>query len=87
MKTYQLTISSPEGNLFKGEVGRLILRGAAGDLAVLAGHIPFITSITPGDVEIMMEDESIKKAHATGGLLTVDKEAVTVLTSGFTWVE
>ena len=43
MNTFPLTVASPDGKLFHGEAVQLTLRGSEGDLAVLAGHIPFIT--------------------------------------------
>ena len=45
MKTFKLIISSPEGNVFDGEATMLSLRGIEGELAVMAGHVPFITVI------------------------------------------
>ncbi len=85
MKTYKLIISSPDGTLFEGEVLRIILRGANGDLAVMAGHIPFITSVKPSDVKVLMEDETEKTGYAEGGLLTVAEEKVILLSSSFVW--
>ena len=43
MKSFRLTISSPDGNCFDGDAVFLSLRGSEGDLAVMAGHIPFIS--------------------------------------------
>ena len=85
MKTYLLTIASPDGKLFSGQVQRIILRGAEGDLAVMAGHMPFITSVKPCTCQIMMEDGEEKPAWIDGGLLTVDHHSVTLLTSVFRW--
>ena len=45
MKTFPLIISSPDGDLFQGDAEILILRGTEGDLAILAGHIPFVTAV------------------------------------------
>ena len=36
MNTYKLTIATPDGNRFQGEVMGLFVRGAEGDLAVCA---------------------------------------------------
>ena len=47
MNTFQLNISSPDGKIFEGAVARITVRGAEGDLAVMAGHVPFITSVRP----------------------------------------
>lgn len=86
MKTFLLNISSPDGSLFSGQVARITLRGAEGDLAVMAGHVPFITSVQAGDCLVHMEDGTVKNARTEGGLLTVTHDAVTLLTAAFQWV-
>ncbi|MBQ3817182.1 MAG: hypothetical protein II802_02785 [Clostridia bacterium] len=79
MNTFYLVISSPDGNLYSGDVQRIILRGAEGDLAVMAGHIPFITSVKPGECRITLENGEEKIAETSGGLLTVSSEKVTLI--------
>ena len=85
MKTYPLTVSSPDGNLFKGEVEQIILRGSEGDLAIMAGHIPFMTAVMPGACRIFLEDGTEKNAHTDGGLLSVASDSVTLLSESFRW--
>ena len=85
MNTFLLNISSPDGEIFSGQVARITVRGTEGDLAVMAGHVPFITSVKPGDCAVQLEDGSVKQAHTEGGLLTVTKETVTFLTSALDW--
>ena len=87
MRTYKLVISSPDGNVFEGEVLKITLRGANGDLAVMAGHIPFVTSVKPCDFKIEFEDETEKIAEVDGGILSVSKEQVTLLSGSFKWKE
>ena len=87
MKTFQLIVSSPDGNVFEREIAQLILRGANGDLAVMAGHIPFITPVKPGICRLFSEDGSETTAKTEGGLLTVSKDGVTLLSDSFQWVE
>ena len=87
MNTYKLTIATPDGNRFQEEAIGLFLRGAEGDLAVLAGHTPFITSVQAGRCRIHMPDDSEKVATLDGGLLTVSADAVTLLSGSFEWVE
>ena len=89
MNTYKLTVATPDGRVFQDMVTGLYLRGAEGDLAVLAGHIPFITSVQPGDCRIQLADEAdtMRLAHTDGGLLTVAADAVTLLSGSFRWVE
>ena len=86
MNTFKLVISSPDGNVFEGEIAQLILRGAGGDLAVMAGHIPFITPVKPGVCRLFAEDGSETVAKTAGGLLTVANEGTTLLSDSFEWV-
>ena len=85
MSTFKLVVSTPDGNKFKGDAVKLSLRGSEGDLAVLAGHIPFITSVKPCDCRIELEDGSEKVGHTEGGLLTVSNEWTTLLSGSFSW--
>ena len=87
MNTFLLTVASPDGNLFEGEVRVLFLRGAEGDLAILAGHIPFLTTIKPGPCKIECADGAVKRAHTEGGLLTVTEGGATLLAGSFRWDE
>ena len=87
MNTFKLTVATPDGNKFEGEVIGLFLRGAEGDLAVLAGHLPFITSVQAGQCRIHLPDDDEKSATVDGGLLTVTAEKVTLLSGSFAWDE
>ena len=86
MNTFLLNISSPDGKLYSGDVTGLVIRGVAGELMVLAGHIPFITNVKPGTrCALDMADGSTKEGTTDGGLLTVGKDEVTYLTAGIDW--
>ncbi len=87
MKTYTLKISSPDGDVFEGEVVSLMLRGAEGDLAVLSDHIPFITSVKAGGCKIELDDGTEKIGHTDGGILTVSDDAVTLLSGSFKFID
>ena len=82
MKTYLLNISSPDGKIFSGQVVSIILRGVEGEFAILADHIPFITSVVPGKCIIELEDGTVKDGQTEGGMITVGKDDVTFLTAG-----
>ena len=86
MKTFPLTISSPDGDLFRGEAEMLILRGTEGDLAVMAGHVPFVTAVEQNRCVVITE-EGRREGRIEGGLLTVNPDQVTVLTSALSWDE
>lgn len=87
MKTFTLKISSPEGDLFCGEAVKLSLRASEGDLAVMAGHIPFISSVKPCDCKIELEDGSERVGTTDGGLLNVELDKVMLLSGSFRWKE
>ena len=86
MKTFVLKISSPEGDVFCEEVVKLSVRGTEGDLAVMAGHIPFVSYVKPCDCKIELEDGEEKIGHTDGGVLTVSKEKVILLSGSFSWI-
>ena len=85
MKTFRLTISSPDGNIFVGDAVQLVARGVEGELAVLAGHIPFITSLKAGECRIELPDGEEKTAFSDGGILTVGSDSVVLLSGSFRW--
>ncbi|MBE6551447.1 MAG: F0F1 ATP synthase subunit epsilon [Ruminococcaceae bacterium] len=83
MNTFRLTVSSPDGNIFDGEVVKLDVRGVEGDLAVMAGHIPFVTYLVKAPCTIFLPDGTKRIANSDGGLLTVGKNAATLLSGTF----
>ncbi|MBR6651499.1 MAG: F0F1 ATP synthase subunit epsilon [Clostridia bacterium] len=87
MKTFPLKISSPEGDIFNGDAVMLSVRGTEGELAVMAGHIPFVSSVKPCQCKILLEDESEKSGTTDGGMLTVSKDKVVFLSGSFKWSE
>ena len=46
---------SPENVLFSGDVDQVDLPGIEGDLGVLPGHAPMVTTLRPGVVTIIRE--------------------------------
>jgi F-type H+-transporting ATPase subunit epsilon len=89
MNTFRLIIASPDGNLYDGQAYMLTVRGSEGELAVLAGHVPFVTTVLPCQVKIELLDEEAddRIGHTDGGLLSVSHDTVTLLSSSFRWGE
>lgn len=87
MKSFRLTVSSPDGNKFDGDVVKLDVRGTEGELAIMAGHIPFVTSVIAGPVLIHFEDGDDRRAYSEGGLLTVSNERTILLSGTFKFDE
>ncbi len=83
MKQFKLIISTPQGNAFEKDIVMLSLRGVEGSLAIMANHIPFITTTKDGEVKIYCDDGDEILADASSGLLTVTKECTTLLCGTF----
>lgn len=85
MNTYKLVVSTPDGSVFDGDAVALMVRGTEGELAILAGHVPFITAVKSGECKIILPDDSEKTAKIGGGILTVQNDKTTLLCSDFEW--
>ena len=85
MNEYQLTVSTPSGTVYDGDAVFLSLRGAGGDLAVMAGHIPLVTTVRKCVCKVRFPEETERTADCETGFLTVSKTGVHLLTSGFVW--
>lgn len=83
MNTFKLTVASPDGNKFSGEAVKLDVRGTEGELAIMAGHIPFVTSVVKSPCVIWLEDGTKKTATIDGGLLSVGSDSVILLSGSF----
>ena len=87
MTPFTLKISSPDGDIYHGPIVRLTLRGTEGELAVMAGHIPFVTAVRAGECRVEMEDGTIRRGRTDGGMLTVGKESTVLLSGSFRFDE
>ncbi len=87
MSTFHLTVSSPDGNKFDGEVFKFDVRGVEGELAIMAGHIPFITSVIKAPCTVWLDEDKKKTATSDGGLLTVDTDRVTFISGSFEFTD
>ena len=87
MKPFRLSIAAPDGKRFDGEACQLSVRGIGGELAVLAGHIPFVTALAEGECRVYVGEDGkdIRRAHCAGGMLIVSRECVRLLSSDFRW--
>lgn len=85
MNTFLFTVSTPDGNLLNEQVCAVFVRGTEGDLAVLAGHEPFVTTVKAGKCRVEFEDGSEKIGSSDGGILTVFENKVSLLSGTFKW--
>ena len=78
MASLKLTIASPEGELYSGEVDMVLAPGIDGQLGILPHHAPLITQLTTGELRVRVgEEEYYFAIH--GGFMHVLPDTVIVL--------
>lgn len=69
---------SPERVLFSGDVDQVDLPGAEGDMGILAGHAPLVTTLRPGIITVF-RGGAREAIVVTGGFAEVGPAGLTVL--------
>ena len=83
MNSFKFVVSSPDGDVFNGDAVMVSVRGIDGELAIMAGHIPFVTIVKECDCKIELPDDTDIVGHTDGGVLTVSKDKTTLLSGSF----
>jgi F-type H+-transporting ATPase subunit epsilon len=78
MSALHLEFVSPERVLFSGDVDQVDLPGTEGDMGILAGHAPLVTTLRPGIVTIFNGNERVPVV-VIGGFAEVGPAGLTVL--------
>ncbi len=80
-KTFALSLVTPEGAAFEGEVEMLIVPGAAGEIGVLARHAPLVAMLKAGSTRIYRDrDSQDVLEYATGaGFFKVEQDRALAL--------
>ena len=87
MSSFHLQIVTPDGEFFDGQAQRVKVRTISGDVAILDRHIPYVTALGTGEASIITEDGTVRRAAASGGMLSVTPEIVRVVATTFEWAE
>jgi len=77
--TVNLNVVSAEESLFSGSIKALQITGSEGELGIMPGHAPLLTSLKPGMALITKKDGSEEVLYLSGGMLEVQPNNVTVL--------
>ncbi|OIJ21785.1 F0F1 ATP synthase subunit epsilon [Anaerobacillus alkalidiazotrophicus] len=78
MKTMNVSVVTPDGKVFDGDVEMVSVKTMNGGLGILPNHIPLVTPLTIGAVRIKRNSEIILVA-ITGGLMEVRGDQVSIL--------
>ncbi|MDE6108050.1 MAG: ATP synthase F1 subunit epsilon [Oscillospiraceae bacterium] len=86
MSSFHLQIVTPDGEFFDGPAERVKVRTINGDVAILDRHIPYVTALGTGEAAVTV-DGTVRRAAASGGMLSVTPEIVRVVATTFEWAE
>ncbi len=70
---------SPERLLESTEADMVVVPGSEGDFGVLPGHVPLISTLRPGVIEIYDGNSVRQRIMVTGGFAEISNDRLTVL--------
>ena len=81
MDTIKLSIVTPTGSIFNGDVKTVTLPGKEGEFGVLPGHSSLVSTLSVGEIVIEKID-STEAVAINWGHVKVDEKSVDVLVDG-----
>ena len=79
-RTFDLSLVTPDGAAFEGEVEMLIVPGQDGEIGVLARHAPLIATLKAGGTRVHIRREEEIREFATGpGFFKVEQDRALAL--------
>lgn len=79
MATFHFDFVGPERTLYSGEVEAVQIPGTEGEMTVLPGHAPVLTTLKVGVITVTEKAGSGKRIYVQGGFADIGPNAVTVL--------
>ena len=86
MTPFPLKIVTPDGLIYDGEAEELIVRSSTGDVAILARHVNYVTSLGMGRAVVIAGGRR-RTAACIGGMLSVVDGSVTLVPTTFEWAD
>ena len=78
MARLQVDIVTQEEQLLSAEVSQITLPGQSGEITVMPGHAPVMTTLSAGEVTLWLK-EGVRRMIVSPGFAQVAGDAVTVL--------
>ena len=75
----KVAMVSPERHLFSAEAKMVVARTTEGDIAFEPGHIPFVGVLLPGQVKVLLPDNSAQLLAVHSGFVEVSHDEVSIL--------
>ncbi len=82
MDTIKLSIVTPNGEIFSGDVKTVTLPGKEGEFGVLPNHASLVSALTVGVIEIEKKDATKEIIAINWGHVKVSEKAVDILVDG-----
>ena len=79
MKTFELTIVTPDQTLYTGNVESVQVPGTEGRFQVLFNHAPIISTLGEGAIKWVKEDTEESTIHTQGGVIEVLENKAIIL--------
>lgn len=77
--TIQVEIVTPSRQLFSGEAEMITMPGVEGEMGVLGGHAPLLTTLNIGEIALHRADGEDEYIAVSGGVVEVRPDKVVVL--------
>ena len=81
---FHLKLLSPDRSVIDGEASAVIIPGREGDFTALPLHMPLITSLREGEIEVHQPGSKPRIFKVSGGFADVGQHHCTVLAEDLT---
>jgi F-type H+-transporting ATPase subunit epsilon len=79
-RTFDLSLVTPDGPAFEGEIEMLIVPGQDGEIGVLARHAPLVATLKAGGTRVhIRRDEEIREFATGPGFFKVEQDRALAL--------
>lgn len=78
MQTIAVSVVTPDGKVYDGDVNMVSVRTVEGELGILPQHIPLVAPLTIG-VARLKTATTVEKVAVSGGFVEVRPDKVTIL--------
>jgi F-type H+-transporting ATPase subunit epsilon len=79
--TFEAQVLTPEGEVFTGELVQVTTRTTAGEVGILARHIPMVARLVPAELRLYKSESDVDTYAQGEGWLEVFANRVRVLVS------
>ena len=77
--TIHVDIVSAEAEIFSGLAEMVFAPAVMGEVGILPGHAPLVTSLKPGEVRVRLSGGEEQSFYVSSGMLEIQPHVITVL--------